>query len=206
MQPAMGPRGPIASAPRACFPSRGGVLTFTALILFLVLTSWSPLTAQAQTATKEYEIKSVFLYNFAQFVEWPDGSFSDPQQPMVIGILGTDPFGSFLDETVRGEKIQNHPLVVARYRKLEDVKDCQILYLSRSEAASLDPMLVSLKGRNILTVSDAEDFANHGGVIQFRTESNKIRLTINTAAARAARLTISSKLLKLAELVDRPGK
>jgi hypothetical protein len=154
---------------------------------------------------KEYQVKAVFLYNFAQFVEWPAAAFDDAHSPIVIGILGDNPFGSYLDETVRGEMVDARPLQVQRYRKVDQIKRCHILFISRSEAANLREILTALKDRNILSVSEADDFVQRGGTIRLATAQSRVRLTINTSAASAAMLTISSQLLRSAELVS-PGK
>jgi hypothetical protein len=160
----------------------------------------------AQTpVTKEYQIKAVFLYDFSQFVEWPTNAFPESQTPLVIGVLGDDPFGTYLDETVQGEKVNGHPLVVQRYRSVEDAKNCQILFVSQSESERLGAILAALKDKNILTVADIKDFNKNGGVIRFVTEQNKIHIRINLAAAKNASLIISSKLLRAAEIVA-PGK
>lgn len=162
--------------------------------------------APAQTNTsKEYKVKAAFLYNFAQFVEWPTVAFSDAQSPMVIGVFGNDPFDGYLDELVRGEKVNGRPLHVQRYRQVEEIKTCHVLFISKSEMGQLDGILAGVKGRNILTVGEAEGFATRGGMIRFATEQSKIRLRINVEAAKAANLTISSKLLRLTEIV-RSGK
>lgn len=147
--------------------------------------------------TAEYQIKAVFLFNFAQFIEWPPTAFPERQTPFVIGVLGQDPFGSYLDETVRGEKVNNRPLTVRRYRRVEEIQTCHVLFISRSEAGRLDQILANLKYRNILTVADVESAASSGVMIRFVTQQNKIRLRINPEAAKAANLTISSKLLRL---------
>ena len=106
----------------------------------------------------EYQIKAIFLFQFAQFVEWPARAFHGAHDPLVIGVCGEDPFGSFLDEAVRGEKIGERPLVVRRYRRGEDIADCHILFISRSESGQLDQILARLKGRSVLTVGDMEQF------------------------------------------------
>jgi uncharacterized protein DUF4154 len=152
--------------------------------------------------SKEYQLKAVFLFNFTQFVEWPSKAFPAADSPLVIGILGEDPFGAYLDETVRGEKANSRPLAVQRYRRVEEIMACHVLFIGGSEAGRLDEVLTSLKGRNILTVGDFEGFASRGGMIKFTTEKNKTRLKINLEAAKAANLTISSKLLKPAEIVS----
>jgi len=152
-------------------------------------------------APPEYQVKAVFLFNFTQFVAWPPSAFPDGQAPLVLGVLGDDPFGGFLDEAVRGEVVNSHPMVVERYRQVEDIEACHILFISASEAGRLERIFALLKGRNILTVGDSARFARQGGMVQFVTERNKIRLHINVEAAEAAALMISSKLLRLAEIV-----
>jgi hypothetical protein len=152
-------------------------------------------------AFKEYDLKATFLYHLAQFVEWPPEAFPTEDTPLVIGVLGTDPFGKILTEIVEGEVVKNRNLKVSRYSSMEEVKLCHILFISQSEAGRLDQIFSSLKERNILTVGDSEGFAQRGGIVRFLTEKNKIRLRINLDAAKAAKLTISSKLLRAAELV-----
>ena len=149
----------------------------------------------------ENQVKAVFLFNFTQFVEWPSKAFSKPQLPFVIGILGKNPFGDYLNKTILNEKVGVHPLVVKYYSSLEEVKDCQILFINFDETAKLDEALTALKGKSILTVSDANNFLKQGGIIRFFTKNDKLHFQINPEAAKAVDLTISSKLLRLAEIV-----
>jgi hypothetical protein len=165
-----------------------------------------PTPAPAQTPAQaptpgEYQVKAVFLFNFAQFVGWPPSAFADSVAPLVICVFGEDPFGPYLDETVRGETVQAHPLAVQRYHRVEQTKGCHILFVGRQEQDRLDEILDTLKGRPALTVSDAEGFARRGGMIRFMTDRNRIRLRINLEAARSANLTLSSKLLRPAQIV-----
>jgi hypothetical protein len=155
---------------------------------------------EAPADIPEYQVKAVFLFNFAQFVHWPPEAFPEAQAPLVIGVLGDDPFGPYLDETVRGEKVNTHPLVVRRYRRVEEIKSCHVLFISQSEANRLEQIIASLKGRNILTVSDANDFGRRGGMVGLVTEKTKIRMRIKLEAVKAANLTISSKMLRVAEI------
>jgi hypothetical protein len=152
----------------------------------------------------EYRAKAGFLFNFAQFVEWPPRVFRDAQAPIVIGLFGDDPFGSYLDEVVQGEKIGDRPLVVQRIRRVEDLGDCQILFISRSATGQLAEIFSRLRDRSVLTVGEDESFERTGGMVRFTIENNKVRLRINRAAAEAHELTISSKLLRLATLVPPP--
>jgi hypothetical protein len=167
-------------------------------ILILALTC---LASRAQPS-REPQLKAVFLFNFAQFTEWPASAFASTNAPFVIGVLGTDPFGHHLDETVRNESIRNRHVVVQRYRKLEEIKECHILYISQSEALRLNQIIAAFKEKPVLTVSDIPDSAYKGVMIRFLTEQNRIRLRINLKAAKEAGLTLSSKLLRLAEIVE----
>jgi hypothetical protein len=160
----------------------------------------------AQTGkASEAQVKAVFLFNFAQFVDWPPEAVPDSQAPLVIGILGADPFGDFLDATVRGERRGARPFAVQRYQRVEDVTRCDILFINRSAGAQPEEILARLKNRPILTVSDADRFAERGGMIRFVTDRSRIRLQINPEAAEAAHLTISSKLLRVAEVITPTG-
>ncbi len=132
----------------------------------------------------EYQVKAVFLFNFAQFVSWPSPQPSDT--PFVIGIVGDDPFESYLDETVRGEKVNHRSLTTQRFRRGRDPRNCNILFICQSERDRAAQIVSNLKGRSVLTVSDIDGFADLGGMIELFTEKNKMK--------------VSSKLLRVAEV------
>ena len=171
-----------------------------AVAVSILLLAQENVSAGQTGPTPEYQLKAVFLFNFAQFIEWPASAFPEPDMPLNICVLGKDPFGAYLDETVRGESVSGHPLAVRRYREPEGIAGCHILFVSRDQG-NVRQVLDSLKGRSVLTVSDEDRFATNGGMIRFVTERNRIRLRINLEAARAANLTISSKLLRPAQIV-----
>jgi hypothetical protein len=146
----------------------------------------------------EDQVKAVFLYNFTHFVEWPASS---QEAAFVIGVLGNDAFAAQIENAVRGEQVAARPLQVRRYRGVADIDDCQILFIDREVADELPRVLNGLSGRSTLTVSDLSGAARRGVMIQFATDARRLRLLINVDAARAAGLTISSKLLRPAEIV-----
>lgn len=175
-----------------------------AVSLAFAMLAASSLKLPAETPVfKEYQIKAAFLYNFTQFVYWPTNAFPESTASLVIGILGNDPFGSTIDDLVRGEKVNGHPLTVARYHQISEVaeRDCHILFICQSEAARIDEILRAMKNRSILTVGETEGFAKNGGMIRLITERSKTRLRINAEAAKEGNLLLSAKLLKLAEIV-----
>ncbi|MGV3771346.1 MAG: YfiR family protein [Verrucomicrobiales bacterium] len=175
--------------------ARGAICALASLLLLL----GSGINAQAQS--REYALKAAFLFHFTQFVEWPAEAFAETNSPFVIGIIGADPFGNLLHDIVQNEKVKGRSIVVRRLKSSADSSECHILYLAPSEAANMDKLIKGVAGKPVLTVSDIETFARRGGMIRFITENNKIRFRINNAAAQKAGLTISSKLLRLAELV-----
>jgi hypothetical protein len=172
---------------------------------FLLLLWLCTSAAGAAGGPGEYEVKAVFLFNFSQFVDWPESAFADDRSPLVVGVLGQDPFGAALDEAVRGETVNGRPLSIRRYERIEDVDACHILFIERTQQARLQQILQSLRDRSCLTVSDTDGFASAGGIIQFVTIDNRIRLQINLDAAKLANLTISSKLLRPAQIVTTKG-
>lgn len=172
-----------------------------AYLLFMLLLLLSSVT-HSQPGSKEYQVKAVFLFNFTQFIEWPESTLPESSTPFVIGILGDDPFGSHLQDAIKNEKVQNHPLVIKHLKDVKEATACQILFINISNQANLKTILSSLKGQSILTVGDANNFSKHGGVIRFYSEENKIRIRINLEASKENGLTISSKLLRLADIVE----
>jgi hypothetical protein len=156
----------------------------------------------AQAETREYQIKAAFLVNFMQFVTWPPAAFTNADAPFCIGVLGDDPFGAALDQAVRGETVHHHKVVVQRTQRVEDCKDCQMIFVSRSEEKNLAVILPSLNSGPILTVGETRDFARRGGVINFFLEGNKVRFEINPTVAQRGKLKISAQLLNLGKIVE----
>lgn len=167
------------------------------ILTFILLTS-----RFVHAQTKEYQVKAAFLFNFAQFVQWPTNAFPNAEAPFTIGILGDNPFGRALEETVRNESVQGHRIVVSHSQQLQDVEHCQMVFISKSERGHVGEILSRFAGRNILTVSELPGFANRGGVINFYPEGTKVRFEINAAAAQRERLKISSELLSLGKIVE----
>ena len=163
--------------------------------------------ALARIQGSEEEIKAAFLYKFTHFVEWEDGSFRNAAAPYVIGVLGKDPFGKALDETLADKKVNGRGFSIVRAAAPEALKGCHMVYVSPSEKGNRAELLQALNGANLLVVGDSEGFAAAGAAINFVLEDRKVRLEINPAAAGRARLKVSSKLLQLCKIVqDKAGK
>jgi hypothetical protein len=148
----------------------------------------------------EYALKSVFLYNFCRFMEWPNSAFSSPNDPLVIGVVGEDPFGTLLNEAVEGETYHGHPIRIEHYHSPRDIKRCQVLFVARSEAGHTKEILAAVAGKSIVTVGETDGFLDMGGMIALTADRNRVRLRVNPANLRAANIDVSSKLLRVAEI------
>ncbi|HVM50141.1 MAG TPA: YfiR family protein [Candidatus Acidoferrum sp.] len=152
-----------------------------------------------QTPATPYQLKAAFLFHFAEFVEWPPQTFTDPSSPLVIGILGESSVREDLERTLRGKTVRNHPLEVKEIRTPVDAAHtCHVLFITAAERKRVAEFLAGLRGASVLTVSETERFTENGGMINFVSEGTKIRFQINDQAAKDAGLKVSSKLLSLA--------
>ena len=172
------------------------------LSLILLLSAALPLRAQ-DAGFDEYQVKAAFLYNFAKFVEWPPGTFANPQEPIGICIVGQSPFGLALDDTVRGKKIGDRAFAVRSVPDTQQATRCQIVFICASERKRTRALLDALKGAPALTVGETDDFTALGGIIGFKLDGTRVRIQVAVDVAEHTRLRISSKLLSLAEIVKR---
>jgi YfiR/HmsC-like len=156
----------------------------------------------AQNQPGEYEVKAAFLFNFTEFVEWPDGSFEDSHSPIVIGIIGEDPFGDSLTRIVAGQKAQGRAILIVKYRRSDDLRRCHVLFISASERQRTAQILAGVQNAGVLTVSDLDGFAAAGGIMQFVMQESRVRFVVNLDAATQNKLRVSAKLLALAQVVN----
>lgn len=145
------------------------------------------------------QVKAVFLYNFTQFVSWPPDAFPESNSPFVIGIVGQNPFSTYLEKVVEGETVMGRPIEIRYYANRSEIKHCQIVFINH---VNYRDVLRELAGKPVLTVGDQESFVRTGGMIGFYLDKNKIRFSINQKQAKATNITISSKLLRLARVIE----
>ncbi len=180
----------------------------TAVQLILALApcaSWAlgaePTPAPAQ-AVEEYRLKAAFVSSFAGFVEWPRDVLKSPG-PIVICVLGENPFGPALDQAVIGKSVQDRKLSAREISGVRQATGCQILFVSSSERKHLRSILKDPQLSGVLTVGDTSDFTAEGGIIGLEVEDDRIRILINLGAAALGRVRISSRLLSLARIVKK---
>lgn len=173
-------------------------------VIALVLPATPSARAQVKVA-REYEVKAVFLFNFAQFVEWPVTAFADANTPVIIGVLGDDPFGDALEQAVHGGTVKGRAVVIKRAPRLDELKPCHLLFVAKSEKSRSAQILRSVSGAGMLTVGETDDFTTQGGVIGFKTQQNRVQFEINVDAAEREGLKVSAKLLKVSRIVGSPS-
>jgi len=149
----------------------------------------------------EHQVKAAFLYNFANFVEWPPAALGPAGTPLKVCVIGADPFGGVLDEAFRDQVVQGRKVQIVRGQTLEALGRCHILFLPQSEQGRWKDLVRELHGSPTLTVADGPPLARQGGIINFVIEAQRVRFEINPIAAEQCGLRISSKLLTLAKVV-----
>ncbi len=172
------------------------ILRRMVLVSMLALTG-TILTTQVQAQANEYQVKAAFIFNFAKFVDWPSDAFGD-ERALVVGVVGDDPFDGALDR-LNGNIANGRRLRIKRLRLGDNLRVCQILFISNSEGRNLGKIMDAIRGASVLTIGEMPQFNQSGGMIRFVIQKNKVRFEINAAAAGQARLRISSKLLALSK-------
>lgn len=167
--------------------------------LIFLITLYSPFSSQAGE-TSENEVKAAYLFNFAKFVEWPERAFASKTSPIVLCILGDDPFGEAL-ASLEMKKIKGRSITVSRANNKEQVKPCHMLYVSDSEKKELSDVLSKSDNKPCLTVSSIDNFASKGGMIGFVRKGKNIRFEVNLDKIKRVELSVSSRLLNLAQIV-----
>ncbi len=180
----------------------------TAILLMLFLLGVSGAQAKSQ-AFSEDQVKAVYLFNLTSFVSWPSIAFDAPDTPLRSAVLGDGDAASFIEifrKVIKGESFGRRAIVIDRLLSSADPSGYHILFIPTSQGPAESRLLNSIKGRSILTVGDSSGFCQRGGVVNLLRRGNRINLEINIDAAKAANLKISSKLLRIATIVQTSGQ
>jgi hypothetical protein len=160
----------------------------------------------AETSLSEYQIKALFLFNFAKYVDWPAETFPTTNAPITIGVLGQDNFKDALKHAIEGKTVDGRAIVFKHVTTDAEAGGCHILFVSSSEKPRLDEILGKTRALPVLTVGEHDQFLEKGGIINFTLKEGNVRLQVNLDAARRAKVEISSKLLSVAEVVKTGSK
>lgn len=192
---------PPSDARRARPPTPTALAFWLSLIAALLFNGTTGPVSPAAPATpsREAQITAVFLYNFAQFVNWPADAFPDGKSPLELGVVSADPgVADSLLAAVDGKSVGGHPLAVRRFATPGEARACHVLYVEGVPPVEVERLVERFRKSPVLTVGNTPAFLTQGGVIHLFTEDNKMRFEVNLRAMEAARLKISSQLLKMA--------
>lgn len=190
--------------------STGGAARFSswpglwAAVLLGLLFQPGLVESQEFTTESPHKVKAAFLRNFAHYVTWPINVFSGSGASWCVGILGRDPFGEILERTFEGRTEQGRAFAIFRANSPDELPPCQIVFIAYEDAAKRRAALDELKGKPVLTVGDAPEFLQEGGIIGFRV-GERVEMNINLDQARSASLTIQTKMLEVSHEVVENG-
>ncbi len=172
------------------------------LALLFLFCAPSQLFAEQVKQANFRAVEAAFLRNFAHYVTWPEDTFADEQASWHICVLGDDPFGEILENTLQGRSEKNRPFSIFRTNSISELDHCHIVYVAYKISMSRRAAIAELKELPVLTVSNAEEFLNEGGIIRFDI-TDYVQININLDQARSALLKIQTKMLEVSyEVVE----
>ncbi len=177
---------------------RARVAALLAACVACIVAHGSAARTEEVAVASEYDGKAAFLVSFSKFVEWRKSISAEPTAPIVLGILGEDPFGARLDAVAADQRVDARPIVIRRLAARRDIEDCHIVFVGSSDSRERAAVLPWVAAHGILTVGDAPGFLDAGGMVEFFVEDYKVRFAINLDVAGAAGLKVSSRLAQLA--------
>jgi hypothetical protein len=182
--------------------ARRGTWRLTLAVCLVAAAFFAPAVRGADKGSLEDQVKSAFILNFVQFVDWPDKTFAKGDDPIVIGVVGSDAVEAALTAATEGKTIKGRKIVIKHF-PAESVGPCQVLFIAAASAQQAPGILKAVGDSSTLTVGDSDNFTEISGTIRFYLEDRKVRFEINQAAAERAHLQVSAKLLKLARVINK---
>ena len=182
-------------------PAKRKITRWLAVMLMLAGGGTS-FAADPETLT-EYQIKAGFFFNFTRFVEWPQRAFATPTSPILACVVGETPLTDLLTDVAAGKVVNGRQVSIRRVKPSDDLRGCNLLFISAAEQRHTAEMLESLKNMNTLTVGETRGFAQAGGMINFAIQENKVKLELNLDTTTRAGLKVNSKLIGVSRLVTR---
>ncbi len=175
-------------------------MNFHKLILILTV-SFLASSLSAGKSDMKKRLKIFYMHHFTKYTVWDPSAYKNDKTPFIIAVLGQDPFGSLLNTMMRGKKINGRRIRILRYESVDDVDFAHILFISNSLEGDMKEILSKICSKNMLTISDADNFVKNGGMIGFVEVEDKMRFSINRSEAKAKNIRFRSKLLRLAQKI-----
>ena len=169
----------------------------TLCVLWMSAPGWAQLPSESV-------LKAAFLYHFAKFVEWPEEALSRESDPFTICLIGEQHMTEATNQFVKNKQVHGRTVVARAATSATDVEGCHLLFVDASARHAEELMKTGNSSLPILTVGESDQFLSRGGMIKLFIEDGKMRFAISPQAAERAQLKISSKLLALGKIADRP--
>lgn len=146
----------------------------------------------------ESEVKAVYLYKFASFVQWPDGSFARPDSVLQIGVAGNDALAGQLARVVEGRNVNGHAVVIRKIRRGESMAGLHIVFVGAQDGAAIAEYLHAARGQSVLTVTDSGEALALGSMVNFVVAEQRLRFEVALDHVAPSRLRISARMLAAA--------
>ena len=169
------------------------------VVLALVALGWRAVLAADLT---DAQLRAGYLYNFAQFVEWPQAA---PAAPMLVGVIGDEAFAAAALRLLEGRTAGGRKIVVRALDGSDELERAAMLYIGLDDDRAVATTLARIGRAPVLTVGDSPRFTELGGIVRLYSEGAKLRFEINVNRSQQSDLRISSKLLNLARIVKDPS-
>ncbi len=169
-----------------------------AWLLALAMLAPVPVRGEAAASVLERQVKAAYLYKFAGYVEWPEGSFAKPDAPLVIGVAASEALAAQLEQTVAGRSVEGHPVTVRRLKRGESLSGLHLLFVGGADKTHLGEWLGAARGQPVLTVAEADEGNAQGSMINFLMAEERLRFEVALKPVSQSRLRISARMLAAA--------
>ena len=159
------------------------------------------LPSVAQTAPSEHQVKAIFIYKFCLYVEWPPGTFSAPENPLVIGVIDADDIAAELEIKSKERTLDGRPFIVRRLDSSSNLDNLQLLFIAQTQQKKLEHWMALAKQHSMLVVTETPNGLDAGSSINFAVQDNRVRFDVGLATAQRQGLKLSAQLLQVARTV-----
>lgn len=201
---------PTASGPVVTAPAPGArraraaglLIGLVAMLVGARTVHGSAAPEVSDTTENEYRVKAAQLYHFIRYTTWPERCFEKESSPIVVLVVGEDPFGKHLDAALAGKEIDGRKIVLRRSEEVPEKPTAHLIFEGGLSHKEQERLLAACEGLPILLFGDREGYARAGACVNFFFKEGNVRFAVNKNGAIARGLEISSQLLKLARIVE----
>lgn len=175
-------------------------MTRFALLLSLAVLGLG-VDTRAQRPASEYAVKASFIFNVANFVEWPAAAFASGSAPLKVAVITAHPIPDFA-AALQGKAIRGHAVVVEQHATADHVEGSHVVFVTSDAVSQVRSLLKSTDGHPVLTMVEEEADTPGQAVVSLGIVQARLAFSVNLDAADAAGLQMNPNLLKLAKAVQ----